>query len=247
MKNSNDPLQILIVDDDESQLALIGRFLKKRIVDKVDVTTTTNTHQALGLAVANRVDICLTDLDMPDRNGIELLKMLKDTNPLILVIVLTAIASENALRSSLAFGADDFLRKPLQWESLAGSVRFQISRLKRYRNEINSNENTTLAVGLGESEQSREALKLIYSLHEISARLVPALQARKITQVSMLARQLEMISAQGKLSKINSAAKEVQRQVKEHSSIDHLNRSTQELSHLCHFDSIEASGYPRED
>jgi DNA-binding response OmpR family regulator len=143
MKNSKKPFQILIVDDDESQLALISRFLQIRIgadVDEVEVAATTNIEMAIGLAVANRVDICLTDLDMPEKNGLEILKVFKDTNPLIFVIVLTAIASENALKSELALGADDYILKPLHWDSLVASVQFQITRLKRYRRGIISVE-----------------------------------------------------------------------------------------------------------
>lgn len=143
MQNSKKPFQILIIDDDESQLALISLLLQKRIggdIGEVEVTATTNIGMAAGLAVANRVDICLTDLDMPEKNGLEILKVLKETNPLIFVIVLTAISSENALKSALALGADDYILKPLHWDSLVASVQFQITRLKRYRSEIISVE-----------------------------------------------------------------------------------------------------------
>ncbi len=247
MKSINDPFHILIVEDDESQLALIRLFLQKQIGGVVQITATTNTQQAIGLAVENRVDICITDLDMPDRNGIELLKLLKETNPLILVIVITAIASVNALKSSLAFGADDFLRKPLQWKSLLDSVQFQISRLKRYRSQISSMDYASEASESYESEQSRAALKLIYSLHELSGRLIPALESGKLTQLSMITRRIELISAQGKLSKITLAAKELQRQIKEHSAKEHLRGCTQELSRLCNFASSEANGKEREN
>ncbi|MFN7293096.1 MAG: response regulator [Pirellula sp.] len=235
MKSINDPFYILIVEDDESQLALIRHFLQKQIGGGVQITATTNTQQAIGLAVENRVDICITDLDMPDRSGIELLKILKETNPLILVIVITAIASVNALKSSLAFGADDFLRKPLQWKSLVDSVQFQISRLKRYRNEINSIDHASGASESYKSELSSAALKLIYSLHELSGRLIPALESGKLMQLSMVTRQIELISDQGKLSKITWAAKELQRQIKEHSAKEDLRGCTQELSRLCNF------------
>ncbi|MCE3014547.1 MAG: response regulator [Pirellula sp.] len=242
MKSINDPFHILIVEDDESQLALIRLFLQKQIEGAVQITGTTNSQQAIGLAVSNRVDICITDLDMPDRNGIELLKILKETNPLILVIVITAIASVNALKSSLAFGADDFLRKPLQWKSLVDSVQFQISRLKRYRIEINSIDFVSQASESCGSEKTRAALKLIYSLLELSGRLIPALESGKLSQLSMVTRQIELISAQGKLSKITLGAKELQRQIKEHSDKEHLRGCTQELSRLCNVAASETNG-----
>jgi DNA-binding response OmpR family regulator len=110
MIHSSETIHILIVDD-ESQLGLLRRLLQKLVVGNVEVTATSNVEMAIGLAVSNRVDICVTDLDMPGKNGLELLKVLKDTNPLILVNLLTAVTSEKALRISLAFGADDFLPK----------------------------------------------------------------------------------------------------------------------------------------
>ena len=223
MKSINDPFHILIVQDDESQLALTRHFLQKQIGGVVQITATTDTQQAIGLAVANQVDICITDLDMPDRNGIE------------------------SLKSSLAFGADDFLRKPLQWKSLVDSVQFQISRLKRYRNEINSIDYASGASKSYESEQSIAALKLIYSLYELSGRLIPALESGKLTQLSMITRQVELISAQGKFSKITVAAKELQRQIKEHAAKEDLWGCTQELSRLCNFASSEASGNDKEN
>lgn len=247
MKSTNDPFHILIVEDDESQLALIRLFLQKQIEGAVQITGTTNSQQAIGLAVSNRVDICITDLDMPDRNGIELLKILKETNPLILVIVITAIASANALKSSLAFGADDFLRKPLHWKSLVESVQFQICRLKRYRIEINSIDLVSEASESYVSEKTRAALKLIYSLLELSGRLIPALESGKLSQLSMVTRQIELISAQGKLSKITLGAKELQRQIKEHSDKEHLRSCTQELSRLCNFAASETNGKEMEN
>ncbi len=111
-------------------------MLQNRIKGNVEVETTTSYQEAVGLAVTNQVDICITDLDMPKRNGIDLLRSLKVNDPLTLVIVLTAVDSEGALRTCLSYGADDYLFKPVQWEAIIESVQFQISRLQRYRSEL---------------------------------------------------------------------------------------------------------------
>lgn len=136
MKRNTDPFHILIVDDDPLQLPLLTKLLQNRLIGNVKVDATTNTQKAIGLAISGKVDVCITDLDMPDRNGTELLRALKGHDPLTLVIMLTAIDSESALRTSLSYGADDYLLKPVQWESLLNSVQFQISRLQRYRTEV---------------------------------------------------------------------------------------------------------------
>lgn len=129
-------IRILVVDDDEMQLSLISRWLQKLSSENIDVMSTSNVNEAIGRAIAGEFDICLTDLDMPESNGIKLLKAIKSTDPLTPVILMTGISNRNALESSLSFGADDYFLKPLSWEDLLGSVRFQIARLKRFRSDF---------------------------------------------------------------------------------------------------------------
>lgn len=131
--SSAEKTRILVVDDDEMQLSLISRWLQKLSSENLDVIATSNVNEAIGRAIAKEFDICLTDLDMPESNGIKLLKAIKEADPLIPVILMTGVSSRNALESSLSFGADDYFLKPLSWEDLLGSVQFQIARQKRYR------------------------------------------------------------------------------------------------------------------
>jgi DNA-binding NtrC family response regulator len=133
--------RILVVDDDEMQLSLISRWLQKLSSESVDVMATSNVNEAIGRAIAKEFDICLTDLDMPESNGIKLLKAIKDADRFTPVILMTGISSRNALESSLSFGADDYFLKPLSWEDLLVSVQFQINRLKRYRSDFPTQNN----------------------------------------------------------------------------------------------------------
>ena len=131
--SSAEVIRILVVDDDEMQLSLISRWLQKLINMNVNVLATSNVNQAIGLALAKEIDICLTDLDMPESNGIKLLKAIREANPLTPVILMTGLPSRNALESSFAFGASDYFLKPLNWEDLLSSMRFHIDRLRRFR------------------------------------------------------------------------------------------------------------------
>jgi two-component system, CitB family, response regulator MalR len=131
--SSSEMIRILVVDDDEMQLSLISRWLQKLINMNVNVLATSNVNQAIGLALAKEIDICLTDLDMPESNGIKLLKAIKEADPLTPVILMTGVASRNALESSFSFGASDYFLKPLNWEDLLTSMRFHIDRLRRFR------------------------------------------------------------------------------------------------------------------
>ena len=137
---SAEKIRILVVDDDEVQLSLIVRWLQKLSNESVVVLATSNVNEAIGRAIAKEFDICLTDLDMTESNGIKLLKAIKDADPLTPVILMTAIDSRNALESSLAFGADDYFLKPPSWQDLLSSVDFQIARLKRFRHDFPSKD-----------------------------------------------------------------------------------------------------------
>jgi DNA-binding NtrC family response regulator len=130
---SAEKIRILVVDDDEIQLSLIVRWLQKLSNENIEVLATSNVNEAIGRVIAKEFDICLTDLDMPESNGIRLLKAIKEADPLTPVILMTAISSRNALESSLSFGADDYFLKPPSWHDLLLSVEFQIARSKRYR------------------------------------------------------------------------------------------------------------------
>ncbi len=79
--SSIDEIRVLVVDDDEMQLSLISRWLHKLINMNVKVLATSNVNQAIGLALAKEIDICLTDLDIAESNGIKLLKAIREAIP----------------------------------------------------------------------------------------------------------------------------------------------------------------------
>ena len=130
------PIRTLVLDDDAAMVRLVKKILEKTFGDLIVVTGLVDGEQALGMAIANQVDLCITDLDMPRINGLMCLKSLKASNPLTQVIILTAHPDENAIRSAFTMGADDYLMKPINTEALRQVVGYLIAKIIRVREDI---------------------------------------------------------------------------------------------------------------
>ena len=103
--------QILVVDDQVANVLLLERMLRGRGYDAV--TSTTDPTQVCALHQANRYDLILLDLQMPVRDGFQVMEELKaiETGGYLPVLVITA-QPDQKLRA-LRAGARDFVSKPL--------------------------------------------------------------------------------------------------------------------------------------
>jgi YesN/AraC family two-component response regulator len=133
----------------------------------------------------------------------------------------------------ISAGCDDYATKPID------KVQLIAICLKWHQEDYALNR--TDSSKPCESEKRQALKKIIASLPEISARLKRALNTQKLAQLSLVARQLEMISSVEELSEINSTAIEAQRLVKEHSSIEDIRICTEELCWQCDLAFAEAS------
>ena len=131
-----EPLRMLVVDDDLAMTKLIAKILNSYFGERLEVIEMVDPQAAVGFARANRLDLCITDMDMPNVNGFKVLKTIKQTNPLTQAIILTAHPAENAIISAFSMGADDFLLKPIDSQVLLKSVSFMIDRLARFQKDI---------------------------------------------------------------------------------------------------------------
>ena len=93
--------KILIADDDESIRFTLDTIFKD---DGYITTTTKDGKKAKELIVQERFDVIITDIKMPEIDGVELLKWIKDTYPQISVIMITGYASLDSSIDSLRAG-----------------------------------------------------------------------------------------------------------------------------------------------
>ena len=106
---------ILIVDDEQSYRQLLTLVFEEQ---GNSIRTAMNGRQALDLLSAEPADIIISDVKMPDMDGIEMLRAVRETLPDLGVVLMTAFASVETAREAFKLGADDFIQKPFDVEEL---------------------------------------------------------------------------------------------------------------------------------
>jgi len=108
-------IKILICDDEQITLDNIAYILQK---EGYTTVTTLTGKEALELLQKDTYDLLITDLKLPDIDGIEVLKRCKELHPAIEVIIITAYATINTAVHAMKEGAYHYLTKPFKIEEL---------------------------------------------------------------------------------------------------------------------------------
>jgi DNA-binding NtrC family response regulator len=111
---------VLIVDDEENIRRVLASGLAK---DGFHTLTASGGHQALKLLEEVRCDVLLSDVVMPDMNGLELLRRAREQHPDLIVVMMTAYGTIPAAVEAMRLGAVDFLTKPLEMDALRKVIR----------------------------------------------------------------------------------------------------------------------------
>ncbi len=116
-------MRILIVEDEPG----IANFLRDGLEEEafaVDVAGTGN--KGLEMAQLNEYDIILLDWMVPGISGIEVCRQIRKENAVVPIIFLTAKDTVNDIVFGLEAGANDYIKKPLQFEELLARIRVQL-------------------------------------------------------------------------------------------------------------------------
>ena len=130
--DTSDEIDVLYVDDNQELTELTKLYLEQD-GDDLSVTTTTNAVQALELLHKNEFDCVVSDYDMPNTDGIELLKIVRETYPNLPFILFTAKGAERVASEAFTAGATDYMQKDIgkdQYVVLADRVR---NAVEQYR------------------------------------------------------------------------------------------------------------------
>lgn len=106
---------ILIVDDDEVMQETLSDVLRKR---GYEIFTVGSGNGALPMIKKNVIDLILLDMRLPDIDGLEVLKKIKEFDNEILVIMMTAYSDVQTAVSAMKSGAYDYINKPFELEEL---------------------------------------------------------------------------------------------------------------------------------
>ncbi|NJO51343.1 MAG: response regulator transcription factor [Leptolyngbyaceae cyanobacterium RM2_2_4] len=115
--------QILVVDDVEDNLLLLQMFLE---AEGYDVETADNGTAAIAKSKLSPRLICLLDVMMPDMNGYEVTRHIRHNQSLSIPIMLVSAHDETNAIEGLELGADDFIRKPIDFDELLTRIKIFI-------------------------------------------------------------------------------------------------------------------------
>jgi two-component system response regulator PilR (NtrC family) len=107
--------RILVVDDERSMQEFLEIFLRR---EGFDVTTAGDVDSALLAVDADDFDLVITDIQMPGRTGLDLLREVREHSPDTLVLMITAFASTDTAIAAMKEGAYDYITKPFKVEEI---------------------------------------------------------------------------------------------------------------------------------
>jgi DNA-binding NtrC family response regulator len=157
--------KILIVDDDVDALELMEELFDSKGYDPL---TASNGIEALNLVRDEDPDMVISDIRMPDMDGMQLLEELSKRHPQIPVIMVTAHGTIEAAVEAIKMGAKDYILKPLRLDEILAKVETisQLRSLEKENEYLRSRLQTRFNVKniVGKSEKINQLFKLIHDV-----------------------------------------------------------------------------------
>lgn len=117
--------RILVIDDEDIVRTSCSRAL---VPEGYEVKAAKNGLEGLKMIGDEKFDLVLTDLKMPDMDGIEVLKRIKEGWPEIEVIIITGYQTVDTAVKSIKLGAFDYIEKPFTPDALVAAVVKALNR-----------------------------------------------------------------------------------------------------------------------
>jgi DNA-binding response OmpR family regulator len=122
---SNKGKSVLAIDDENDVLLIIKTALQS---EGYEVLTATNGFDGLAIAEDQRPSLILLDLMMPEMDGMEVLKKLKESKVTddIPVVILTGLSDRGKIREALDKGTSYYIVKPFEYQDLVSKVKLAL-------------------------------------------------------------------------------------------------------------------------
>jgi len=127
--------KILVVDDEEDQEELImQKFSQKDYLREYEFLFARDGLKALQLVKDHAdIELALLDINMPEMDGLTLLEKIKEINPTLRSVMLSAYGDMSNIRAAMNGGAFDFLNKPIDLTDLGITIKKAIDEVKRLK------------------------------------------------------------------------------------------------------------------
>ncbi|HEY4744749.1 MAG TPA: response regulator [Desulfuromonadaceae bacterium] len=107
--------RILVVDDEENARIALSKILAR---EGYEVASACNGYEALDYLRGREVELIITDINMPEMNGLTFLRELNRTHPASTVIMITAYGEVESYIEAMNLGAFEYINKPLKVDDL---------------------------------------------------------------------------------------------------------------------------------
>ncbi|HEY0427679.1 MAG TPA: sigma-54 dependent transcriptional regulator [Pyrinomonadaceae bacterium] len=184
---------LLIVDDEQSYRQLLSLVFEG---DGFNIRTAMNGRDAITKLQEEPADVIITDVRMPDMDGIELLRAAREFLPDVGVVLMTAFATVDTAREAFKLGADDFIQKPFDVEELKIIVKKALEKqvlitenraFKRAQRERGSVRNI-----IGHSDKMQAVYQMIETVAEVQSTIL--IQGESGTGKELVARAIHDLS-----------------------------------------------------
>ncbi|MEG4229543.1 response regulator [Microcoleus sp. N9_B2] len=119
-------MKVMVVDDEEDIQSLFTQKFRKEIkAGQIHFYFALSAEAALEYLENHKeasIVLILSDINMPGMNGIELLRIIKKKFPNLKIFMITAYEDENNHQTAMAYGADDYITKPVNFEVLKNKI-----------------------------------------------------------------------------------------------------------------------------
>lgn len=189
--------RILIVDDED----LIRWSLHQKLTNwGYHPLEAADGNTAIEMAEAESPDAILLDIQLPDKNGLEVLKAVRETNPRVVVIIMTAYGVLEDAVAALRLGAYDFVSKPLNFEELRSTLQNALEAVKLRQEVKHFRERDRKRFSfdniIGESDAIQDAVRLMKKI-AVSPATTILFQGESGTGKDLFAKAIHYHSSRG--------------------------------------------------
>ncbi len=119
-------MKVMVVDDEQDIQSLFSQKFRREIRGgAINFAFAFSAEEALEVLEEENskyLVLILADINMPGMNGLDLLKILKENYPNLKVFMITAYGDEQTYQTAINFGADDYIQKPIEFETLKQKI-----------------------------------------------------------------------------------------------------------------------------
>ncbi len=154
------PSKILVVDDEADLEILLRQRMRRSIRSgRFEFVFARNGVEALDVLRENEIDIVISDINMPEMDGLTLLQQIPDVDPDVRSVIVTAYGDIDNIRSAMNRGAFDFITKPIDFRDLRATIERALEHREIFRRSAPSDGDAGAESGPDRGERDDSAVE----------------------------------------------------------------------------------------